>query len=88
MSLLDFVLGRAPEYDADADPLAQPDPREFKDPAFHVRQDQRRYAAVMHTVSVNTIETAAIRRLLVAIIFLLVANKVIDLSFLTGLLQP
>lgn len=88
MSLMDAIFGARPEYDPDTDPMAIPDERESKDQAFHVRQDARRYAAVMHTVTGVAGQQQGTQRLLIVIIALLIANKAIDVSFFTGLFTP
>ena len=88
MSIMDLVFGKAAEYDETTDPLATPDPRETRDHAFHVHQDTYRYRSLKKASVDAATETQSVRRLLLVIIVILIANKVIDVSFFTGLLQP
>jgi len=85
---MDAIFGKTPEYDPDTDPMATPDEREANDQAFHVRQDARRYSAVMHTITGLAGQQQGTQRLLIVIILLLIASKAIDVSFLTGLVTP
>jgi hypothetical protein len=87
VSLFDLMIGAMPDkYDPDDDALARPDPMELKSHSFHVRQDATRYAVAMAAISRIERDGAATRRLLVVIIGLLVANKVIDIGVIAGLL--
>lgn len=86
MALLDSIFGQAPVYDADKDPYAQPDERESKDLPLHVRACTRRYEMLMTEIAKTHQNVHATQRLLVVIIILLIANKIIDVSVLTGFL--
>lgn len=86
MALMDTLFGNPPEYNPDRDPLAQPDEREAKDLPFHVRQCARRYEGLMNEITKTHAHIYGTQRLLVVIILLLIANKAIDVSVLTGLL--
>jgi len=86
MALLDTIFGPPPSYDPDRDPLAHPDEKESKDLSFHVRQCARRYESIMNQIVQTHAHIHSTQRLLVIIIILLIANKAIDVSFLTGLL--
>jgi len=86
MSMLDVVFGKAPEYNADADPLAVPDDQEVKNLPLHVRQCARRYAALKQGHVDIWVQLQSTQRILILIVVLLLANKVIDLSVITGVL--
>ena len=86
MALMDTLFGPGPEYDPERDPLARPDEREAKDLPFHVRQCARRYEGLMNEITKTHANIHGTQRLLVVIILLLIANKAIDVSVLTGLL--
>jgi len=84
MTLLDSIFGQAPSYDADKDPYAIPDERESKDLALHVRACTRRYEMLMTEIAKTHQNVHSTQRLLVVIIALLIANKLIDVSVITG----
>jgi len=86
MALLDTIFGPPPAYDPERDPLAQPDEKEAKDLPFHVRQCARRYEGLMNQIVQTHVHIHSTQRLLVIIIVLLIANKAIDISVVTGLL--
>lgn len=86
MALMDTLFGTGPEYNPERDPLAQPDEREAKDLPFHVRQCARRYEGLMNEITKTRAQIHGTQRLLVVIILLLIANKAIDVSVLTGFL--
>lgn len=88
MSLLDAIFGQPPSYDADSDPMAVPDEGEVKNLSLHVRQCAKRYAALRQGHAQMGVQLHGTQRLLIVIILVLVANKVIDISFLTGMLAP
>lgn len=89
MSLMDTILGRPPEpYDPEDDPLAKVDPIEARSGAFAARRNAERYAVAMGEINKVAQEQSGTRRLLLIIIGLLIANKAIDISVLTGLLSP
>lgn len=86
MALMDTIFGQAPTYNPEHDPLANPDEKEAKDLPLHVRQCARRYESIMHGVTAAHAHIHGTQRLLVIIIILLIANKAIDVSMLSGLL--
>jgi hypothetical protein len=88
MSLLDALFGKPQEYNPETDPMAVPDENEVKNLSLHVRQCARRYASLKQGHVDMAGQLQSTQRLLIIIIGLLVANKIIDLSFLTGLVSP
>jgi len=88
MSLIEVLFKRVPDYDADNDPLANPDEREAKDLPLHVRQCARRFSDLKRGHVQIDQQLQSTQKLLIVLIGLLVANKVIDISFFTGLLSP
>lgn len=88
MSLLDVVFKKVPDYDPDNDPLANPDEREAKDLPLHVRQCARRFSDLKRGHVQIDQQLQSTQKLLIILIMLLVANKVIDISFFTGFLSP
>ena len=88
MSLLDALFRHTPEYDAGQDPLAVPDPQEDRNLSLHVRQCARRYSDLKRGHVEIAIQLQNTQKLLVAIIVVLIANKVIDVTAFTGLLSP
>lgn len=81
MSLLDLIGGRAPKpYDPRLDHAALPDPRRERSLKSHVEECAKRYQELRGSIQDNVIEMHGLRRLLWAVIGLLVLNKVIDLG--------
>lgn len=88
MSLLDLIGGRPPKpYDPRLDHAALPDPRKEKSLRAHVEECARRYQELRGSIQDNVIEMHYLRRLLWAVIGLLILNKVIDLGQLSGVLN-
>ena len=83
MALLEAVIGVPAKFDPATDPLAKPLPQEPDDLRIHVEMCARRYGATREHMA--RIETAqqGIARILIAVLFVLVASKLIDLDIVS-----
>jgi predicted aspartyl protease len=81
VSFLDVVFGAPPEAPEEEDV----DQLEGRNLGLHVRECTRRYNDLNANIHKTAVEIYGTRRLLIIIIAILIANKVIDVSLLTGL---
>lgn len=99
MSLLDLFMGERPQepevYDPRTDPLARPSTDERRKLAVHVDQDAIRIIEIKQMFSqsrveryYDRVERYRDRKLLLAIIALLIVTKVDDLGQFAAFLSP
>ncbi len=87
MSFIDSILGEIPPiYDHRLDPRALPTPQERKHTHVHVDNCTVRWIELRVHLSMMARRQHYDRRLLIAIIVLLVLNKVIDLGSLAAII--
>ena len=80
MSLLELIFKQPSRYDPRYDPATRPDFSREKTLKAHVEECGKRYVELRTAIQDGVIEQDRIRKLLLAIIALLVLNKVIDIS--------
>ena len=86
MALLEAVIGVPAKFDPATDPLAKPLPQEPDDLRIHVEMCARRYGAIREHMFRVEVAQQGIARILIAVLFVLVASKVIDLDLLAKVL--
>lgn len=84
MSLMDALFKTIPDYEADNDPLAKPGEDEKGDLGLHVNLCAVRYSDLKQGHVQITQQLQMQQKLLMILIAILLLNKVIDISMITG----